>query len=102
MSRFLSKFIHFLTHLAADVGIPIPGCRTIERIEENAHGAEVELSAEAIKEIRELVDKAEVAGGRYGAQFAVEGNSLPLDQWKAENSSCGWRFPLWTTANKTK
>ena len=85
MSRFVSRFIHVLTHLAAPVGIPIPGCRTIERIEENAHGAEVELSAEAIKEIRELVDKAEVAGGRYGAQFAVEGNSLPLDQWKGED-----------------
>ena len=85
MSRFLSKFIHVLTHLAADVGIPIPGCRTIERIEENAHGAEVELSAEAIKEIRELVDKAEVVGSRYGTQFVVEGNCLPLDQWKGED-----------------
>ena len=79
------RLIHLLTHLPAPVGIPIPGCRTIERIEENAHGAEVELSADAIKEIRELVDKAEVVGSRYGTQFVVEGNCLPLDQWKGEN-----------------
>ena len=85
MSGFVFKLIHTLTHLAALVGIPIPGCRTIERIEENAHGAEVELSAEAIKEIRELVDKAEVVGSRYGTQFVVEGNCLPLDQWKGED-----------------
>jgi len=44
--------------------ISIPGCRTTERIEENAHGGEVELSDEAIREIRQLVDKAVVVGTR--------------------------------------
>ena len=85
---FSSSF-NLLTHLAVAVGIPIPGCRTTERIEENAHGAELELSAEAIREIRELVDKAEVAGTRNRTlswiATAVEGNCLPLDQWKGEN-----------------
>ncbi|EDR16197.1 uncharacterized protein LACBIDRAFT_227919 [Laccaria bicolor S238N-H82] len=71
--------------------IPIPGSRTIERIEENARGAEIELSVEAIKEIRELVDKAEVAGSRNPALdwllAGVEGNSLPLAEWKGEQST---------------
>jgi hypothetical protein len=73
------------------VGIPIPGSRTIERIEENARGAELELSVEAIKEIRELVDKAEVAGSRNPSLdwllAGVEGNSLPLAEWKGEQST---------------
>ncbi|KIJ97246.1 hypothetical protein K443DRAFT_632374 [Laccaria amethystina LaAM-08-1] len=60
-----------------------------ERIEENTHGGEVELSAEAIREIRKLVDKAEVAGTQNRTlswiTTAVEGNCLPLDQWKGEN-----------------
>jgi hypothetical protein len=64
VSRLVSEFIHLLTHLAAAVGISIPGCRTTERIEENAHGGEVELSDEAIREIRQLVDKAVVVGTR--------------------------------------
>lgn len=71
--------------------IPIPGSRTIERIEENARGAEIELSVEAIKEIRELVDKAEVAGSRNPALdwllAGVEGNSLPLAEWKGDRKS---------------
>ncbi|KIJ97249.1 hypothetical protein K443DRAFT_133887 [Laccaria amethystina LaAM-08-1] len=71
--------------------IPIPGSRTIERIEENARGAELELSVEAIKEIRELVDKAEVAGSRNPSLdwllAGVEGNSLPLAEWKGEQST---------------
>jgi len=71
--------------------IPIPGSRTIERIEENARGAELKLSAEAIKEIRELVDKAEVAGGRNPSidwvLAGVEGNCLPLAEWKGEQST---------------
>jgi hypothetical protein len=47
VSRLVSESIHILTHLAAAVGIPIPGYRTTEGIEENAQGAEVELSDEA-------------------------------------------------------
>ncbi|EIN12474.1 Aldo/keto reductase, partial [Punctularia strigosozonata HHB-11173 SS5] len=45
-------------------GIPIPGSRTPERIEENARGAELDLPAGAIKEIRDLTENAEVAGIR--------------------------------------
>jgi hypothetical protein len=80
------------------VGIPIPGSRTIERIEENARGAELELSVEAIKEIRELVDKAEVAGSRNPSfdwlLAGVEGNSLPLAEWKGEKKSCWLQKPF--------
>lgn len=86
-----TKFSDIHIHVLDILGIPIPGSRTIERIEENARGAEIELSVEAIKEIRELVDKADVAGSR-NPDFdwllaGVEGNSLPLAEWKGEQST---------------
>ena len=66
--------------------IPIPGCRTVERIEENAKGAELTLSAEDVKAIRKLSEDADVQGLRYPAAFmaTVEGECLPLEQWKGE------------------
>jgi hypothetical protein len=93
-TNFSDKRVHDLD----TVGIPIPGSRTIERIEENARGAELELSVEAIKEIRELVDKAEVAGSRNPSfdwlLAGVEGNSLPLAEWKGEKKSCWLQKPF--------
>jgi pyridoxine 4-dehydrogenase len=43
--------------------IPIPGATTVERVKENA--AEVELDAEEMKEIDEILASCEVVGDRY-------------------------------------
>lgn len=64
-----------------DLVIPIPGSRTIERIEENAKGAEITLSAEDVKAIRQLTEEAEVAGQRYDSWMVPEGTTLPLSEW---------------------
>lgn len=66
--------------------VPIPGCRSVERVEENAKGAEITLSPEDVKAIRKLSEEADVQGLRYPAAFmaSVEGECLPLDQWKGE------------------
>ncbi|EJC99969.1 Aldo/keto reductase [Fomitiporia mediterranea MF3/22] len=66
--------------------IPIPGCRTIERVEENAQGAELRLTPEDIATIHALSEAADVQGDRYSLAFAasVEGNCIPLEQWKGE------------------
>lgn len=63
-------------------GVAIPGSRTIERIEENARGAELRLPLEAIKEIRKVTEDAEVAGDRYG--FDMNKGCIPLAEWKGE------------------
>ncbi|KZP22590.1 Aldo/keto reductase [Athelia psychrophila] len=60
----------------------IPGSRTIARVDENAHGAEIQLTPEAVQEIRKLTEAAEVQGDRYGFEFAQ--SSLPLAEWKGE------------------
>lgn len=68
--------------------IPIPGIRNEERLEENARGAELRLSAEDVKAIRDVVESAEVAGGRYpdpGHHFKfvlATGDCIPLSEWK--------------------
>ncbi|EIN12485.1 Aldo/keto reductase [Punctularia strigosozonata HHB-11173 SS5] len=68
--------------------VAIPGSRTAERIEENARGAELVLPPEAIKEIRDLTENAEVVGARYpdSTIATVEGNCLPLKEWKGEEN----------------
>ncbi|PAV19769.1 Aldo keto reductase [Pyrrhoderma noxium] len=42
--------------------VPIPGCRSSERVEENAKGAEIKLSTEDVKTIRELSEAADIQG----------------------------------------
>jgi len=66
--------------------IPIPGCRSQARVEENAAGAEVTLSRDQLASIRKLCEAAETQGQRYPDAFmkALHGESLPLDQWKGE------------------
>lgn len=66
--------------------MPIPGCRSVERVEENAGGADLKLSPEDVKAIRKLAEEADVQGLRYPEAFmkSVEGDCLPLDQWKGE------------------
>lgn len=47
--------------------IPIPGTKKIKYLEENLGALDVKLSAEEEKEIRDLVEGAEVHGTRYPA-----------------------------------
>ena len=49
-------------------------------------GAELKLSAEDIDAIRKLSEAAEVVGTRYPEVHmkSVEGDCIPLDQWKGE------------------
>lgn len=51
--------------------IPIPGTKKLKYLEENMGALDVKLSDDEDKEIREAVEKAEVAGGRYPEGMAV-------------------------------
>lgn len=75
---------NFSTHLAKV--IPISGCRTFERLEDNAKGAELQLSPEDVKAIRSLVEAADVQGERYPPAILAncEVDSLALEEWKGE------------------
>ncbi|CAF1690325.1 unnamed protein product, partial [Adineta ricciae] len=45
--------------------IVIPGTSKIKNLEENIQAAQIKLSKEEIKEIRDACEKADVAGDRY-------------------------------------
>lgn len=68
--------------------IPIPGCRTVERLEENGKGAELHLPSEDVKALRKFAEDADgkVAGARYPeaalASDVMIGHCLPLSEWK--------------------
>lgn len=49
---------------------PIPGTKRVERLEENLRALKVVLSEEEMKEIRAVVDAAEVHGARYPEAYA--------------------------------
>ena len=55
-------------------------------MEENAGGAELQLAPDDVNAIRKLSESAEVKGTRYPEAFmkAVEGNCIPLNEWKGE------------------
>jgi len=50
--------------------IPIPGTKKIKYVEENLGALKIKLTGEEEKEIRDLVEKAEVRGGRYPEMMA--------------------------------
>ena len=50
--------------------IPIPGTKKIKYLEENVAALKVELTADEEKAIRDVLNKATVAGERYPAQWA--------------------------------
>ena len=66
--------------------VPIPGTRSVSRLEENARAAEVELSPEIVKEIRATVEAADIRGSAYPEQYTwlLAGDSIPLSEWKGE------------------
>ena len=45
--------------------VPIPGTRKLHRLEENIGAADVELSADELREIEDAAAKIQVQGGRY-------------------------------------
>lgn len=45
--------------------IPIPGTKKIKYLEENMEALNVKLTSEEVKEVRDLVEAAEVSGDRY-------------------------------------
>ncbi|CAF1400305.1 unnamed protein product [Adineta steineri] len=59
--------------------IPIPGTSKIRNLEENAGAAQVKLSKEEVKNIRDACEKADIQGDRYPPQFSdhVFGDSAP-------------------------
>ncbi|KAF9490927.1 Aldo/keto reductase [Pleurotus eryngii] len=65
--------------------IPIPGTRNAERLAENSRGAELKLSPSDVKEIRDLLESADVGGGRYPDGVPLPtGECIPLSEWKGE------------------
>ena len=72
-----------------NIDIPLPGCRSAERVEENAGGAEIQLTDDDVKAIRALVENADVSGERYTSEQlkATEGNCIPLSEWKGKTEA---------------
>ena len=65
--------------------VPIPGSRSIARLDENAKGAEIKLAPEYVKEIRQLATEADNAAGlRYAEGWFPEKECLKLEEWKGE------------------
>jgi len=66
--------------------IPIPGTKSVARLEENAKGAEIQLSPEDTKALRAAVDAADVQGERYPAwaESIMGQECIPLNEWKGE------------------
>ncbi|KAI5118755.1 hypothetical protein M0805_004841 [Coniferiporia weirii] len=66
--------------------IPIPGCRSVARVEENAGGAELQLTPEDVKAIRALSESADTQGSRYPDDqlLAVKGDCILQEEWKGE------------------
>ena len=60
--------------------IPIPGTKKIKYLEENLGALNVKLTSEEEKEIRQLVENAEVHGGRYpdGMESYLFADAAPL------------------------
>lgn len=54
-----------------DLVVPIPGTRQLKYLEENIGGLNVQFTAEELKQIREVAEKADVRGERYSAQMAA-------------------------------
>ncbi|KAJ6630131.1 NADP-dependent oxidoreductase domain-containing protein [Mycena sp. CBHHK59/15] len=63
---------------------PIPGTRSVARLEENARGAEISLSAEDVQDIRRWAEAADIKGARKRAEHMSDGECIELADWKGE------------------
>jgi aryl-alcohol dehydrogenase-like predicted oxidoreductase len=61
----------WLLHQGDDVA-PIPGTRRVERLEENAAAAEIDLTEEQLQRLEELFPPGAAAGDRYADMSVVE------------------------------
>ncbi|KAK9476193.1 NADP-dependent oxidoreductase domain-containing protein [Lipomyces japonicus] len=69
-----------LAWLISQGALPIPGTTKVARLEENAKGGLIELTAEEISEIRKFVDNAEVAGDRYASSANLYADTVELKE----------------------
>jgi len=63
---------------------PIPGSRHLTRVEENAAGGELSLSAEDVQALSDIVAQAEPGGDRYPAMFMPKTECIAKEEWKGE------------------
>ncbi|KAJ7686773.1 NADP-dependent oxidoreductase domain-containing protein [Mycena rosella] len=63
---------------------PIPGTRSVARLEENARGAEITLSAEDVRDIRAWAAAADIQGARKRPEHMSDGECIELGEWKGE------------------
>ncbi|KAJ7730374.1 NADP-dependent oxidoreductase domain-containing protein [Mycena maculata] len=61
---------------------PIPGTRSVARLEENARGADIVLSADDVKDIRAWVSGADIKGARKKAEHMSDGECIELAEWR--------------------
>ena len=66
--------------------VPIPGCRSRARIQENAAAAHIKLADEDVREMRRLVDALIPHGERYPESYntILGADTIPLEKWKGE------------------
>jgi aryl-alcohol dehydrogenase-like predicted oxidoreductase len=50
--------------------VPIPGTRKLERLEENLGAADIELTAEELRDLNDALSRIEISGDRYPAEYA--------------------------------
>ncbi|KAJ7058181.1 NADP-dependent oxidoreductase domain-containing protein [Mycena amicta] len=60
---------------------PIPGTRNVARLEENALGATLELSADDVREIREWAAAADIQGARKRAEHTSDGDCITVEMY---------------------
>ncbi|KAJ6578895.1 NADP-dependent oxidoreductase domain-containing protein [Mycena vulgaris] len=60
---------------------PIPGTRSVARLEENARGAEIALPAEDVEAIRGWATAADIKGARKRAEHMSDGECIELAEW---------------------
>jgi aryl-alcohol dehydrogenase-like predicted oxidoreductase len=65
--------------------VPIPGTTRRDRLEENLRAADVELSADDLREIEDATSRIEVRGARYSG-VAEDGRSMSRRRW---STPCG-------------
>ncbi|KAJ7619322.1 Aldo/keto reductase [Roridomyces roridus] len=63
---------------------PIPGTRSVARLEENARGAEIALSPEDVKNIRAWAGAADIKGARKRPEHMSDGQCVGLEEWQRE------------------
>lgn len=86
MSSIRSPWGFLRLSLLSVLVIPIPGCRTVERVEENAVAAELQLFVDDVRAIRRLVDEADVQGKRTAEEYRsfFHPECIPFGEWKGE------------------